>query len=470
MDSFSPKTKIVATVGPSTDKKEIIENLVEEGVDIFRFNFSHADYGFFEKIIGYIRDIEKSKGRPIAIMADLQGPRVRISSLYRDPLDIKMGEEYGIAGRGRAEEPREIILNYPHITHEVKRGDRILIDDGTLIFEVFDVTEKKVLAKAMRNGKLRLNKGVNVPGRLNSLPVLTEKDIHDLGFSTEHHFDFIALSFVREGINIDEARKHLGKTNPWILAKIECKKAILNIEEILERSDGVIVARGDLGVEISLKEVPLVQKRLINLARVFGKPVIIATQILESMVHNPYPTRAEVSDIANAIIDGADALMVSEETAIGEYPVEVVKILVEVASVVEDSLPPYERINFREKPVEGTIAGAGVEAASQLDAKVLVAFTYTGATARYLSRMRPRMPILAVTPREDTWRKLPLLFGVTPSLVKEKIDSTDEIFERAVEEVRKFVPTKRGDIVVTVAGIPLFVPGTTNLLKVSKIK
>ncbi len=470
------KTKIIATLGPSTFDRETIKNMVLSGVDIFRFNFSFTNHDTFREYHSLIRELEKELGRPIGIMSDLHGPKVRVKDLNPSPMNVSKGETVYFTTTSTTGFDRYIVVDFKEFINDVETGHLILIDDGKIKFQIVKKSKNYLEAVCLVGGEIKSGKGVNVPGALKSLPIMTGKDESDLLVSLEQGVDFVALSFVRTASDVRKVKnfihEHLqeGQESPWIISKIECKAALDNLPEIMQESDGVIVARGDLGVEISLPLVPLAQKRIIRLAKEYSKPVITATQILESMVTHETPTRAEVSDIANAIFDGSDALLVTEETSIGKFPVKVVEVLEEVASTVEKALPPFESISFKRSPIARSVSRAAVESAVELGAKSIIVFTKSGFTAKFISKLRPKMPVLAITPSIEVARKMLVLFGVDYHVTDKKIERVENIFELAEEIGRSRKILESGDLYVTVAGYPLWIKGRTNLMKVSIVE
>ncbi len=466
------KTKIIATLGPSTFDRETIKQMVQNGTDIFRFNFSFTNHETFREYHAIIRDLEKELQRPIGIMADLHGPKVRIKSVHPKNLHVKKGDIVVFTGKD-VKSDRVVQVDFEDFSDDIPEGNLILVDDGKVRFQVVKKHKNYVEAVCLVGGEIKEGKGVNVPGALKTLPILTDKDKSDLKIASELGIDFVAISFVRTSDDVKTVRKFIEDLKPsnfpWLIAKIECKAALDHLQEIMHEADGVIVARGDLGVEISLPLVPLAQKRIIKLAREYSKPVITATQILESMVTHETPTRAEVSDIANAIFDGSDALLVTEETSIGKYPVKVIEVLEEVASTVEEALPPFESISFKRSPIARSVARAAVETAVELGAKAIIVFTKSGFTARFVSKLRPAMPVLAITPTPEVARKLLVLFGIDYHVINRKVDRVEEIFDLAEEIGRSRKILEKGDLYITLAGYPLWVKGRTNLLKVSLI-
>ena len=469
-NSRHARTKIVCTLGPATSTPEAIRGLMEEGLNVARINFSHGTHEQHLKVIETVRAIADEMQRPVAILADLQGPRIRIGDLPKS-MTVEEGQDVVFVPEG-AEKPGEIPITYEALADDVHTGDRILVDDGLLDFLVLEVKGSRVKARVIHGGELRSHKGMNLPGVQVSAPSITEKDQSDVAFAIEHNLDYVALSFVRRAEDISSLREMLPK---WMLicAKIEKDVALANIESILRASDAVMVARGDLGVELPFEEVPTAQKRIIALANRYGRPVITATQMLESMVENPRPTRAEASDVANAILDGTDAVMLSAETAAGAFPRLAVAAMTRIITRME-SLPAGPRGNEMLRPRDGVvsteeaIAAATVAASRMLGTPLVIVFTKSGFTARIVASHRPDVPVLALTDEPRTYRQLALVWGVIPALVKH-CASYDEMVEVGLDEVRIRELAQTGDRVILTAGVPFDEPGTTNTLKVERV-
>ena len=469
------RTKIVATVGPATRARDQIHALAELGVDVVRINFAHGTHDEHAEVINFVREASTLTHKPIAILADLGGPKIRIGSL---PQPIRLSEHVPVvlAPEG-TEQGDEIPTTYPNLAKDVQVGCRVILDDGLLELRVDRITGDRVFCTVRRGGLLLEHKGMNLPGVAVSAPALTEKDIIDLEFAVRAGVDYIGLSFVQRPEDIIDLRSRIPKTT-LIVAKIEKDTALAALEEVLAATDAVMVARGDLGVELPFEQVPLAQKRIIQLANLHGRPVITATQMLESMIEHPRPTRAEASDVANALFDGTDAVMLSGETAAGKYPFLSVEAMVRIATEIEKSEsygegPRYDtslvtHIRAGATPTEHAIAAATVEAVRELNAAAVITFTITGGTTRLVSSYRPPVPILGVTDLPRTWCQLALVWGVHPVLFTDEpgYDSMLECARRYLLDHRMGVPGQR---VVVTAGVPFHVAGTTNMLRVEEL-
>lgn len=466
------KTKIICTLGPATDNEEIIKKLIENGMDVARLNFSHGTHEEHKKKIDLIKKIREELGRPIAILLDTKGPEIRIGFFKDGRVELKTGQKFILTTEEVLGSEERVSITYKELVADIKPGNKILIDDGLIELIVEDKTEKDIVCKVKNGGVLTNQKGVNVPGVPIRLPAITQKDREDILFGIQNDVDFIAASFIRKSSDVVEIREFLNKNNGkdiMIIAKIETQEGVLNADEIIRVADGIMVARGDLGVELPFEEVPIVQKMLIEKCYKAGKPVITATQMLESMIRNPRPTRAEVSDVANAIFDGTSAIMLSGETAMGKYPIESVATMAKIAEKVESEIDYKKRFQTQvfDMPVNVTnaISHATCTTAHDLGAKAIITVTKSGNTARMVSKFRPDCPIIATTPCEKVRRQLSLSWGVYPFLAEYK-DSTDDIFDHSVEIAIESRIVKNGDLVVITAGVPVGVSGTTNILKV----
>lgn len=469
------KTKIVCTIGPSSESLENTKKLISAGMNVARLNFSHGDFEEHGNRIKNIRQASKELNKSVAILLDTKGPEIRIGKLAEEPIELVQDEYLVLTTEEILGDKNRISVSYQNLPQDVEVGSTILIDDGLIGLKVEDIQGTEIKCKIVNGGTIKSRKGVNVPGVKISLPGITEKDANDIIFGIEQGIDFIAASFVRKASDVMEIRDLLKKHNAehiQIISKIENQQGVDNLDEILEVSDGLMVARGDLGVEIPAEEVPLVQKRMIEKCNRAGKPVITATQMLDSMQRNPRPTRAEASDVANAIFDGTDAIMLSGETAAGKYPEESVLTMARIAEKAESALP-YREIYMKQRLAQQTtiteaISQAVASSALELDAKAIISSTESGYTARMVSKYRPKAPIIAVTPVEQVMNRLALTWGVIP-VKAEHASSTDEMFDHAIEGGRRSGIVQEGDLVVITAGVPLGCTGSTNLVKIVHI-
>ena len=464
------RTKIVATLGPASNTARKIAALVQAGMDVARINASHGTPEQRAELIRLVRQVAADAGKPVALLLDLQGPRIRVGDLPQ-PIQLVTGQTVRFAPEEVAA-AGQIPTTYD-LSRDVKVGSRVLLDDGVLAVDVTAVKAPVVEARVVYGGELKSHKGMNLPGVQVSAPTLTEKDRIDAAFGAEHDVDFVAMSFVRRAEDIAELRGLL-PADIRIIAKIEKDTALQDIDRIAEAADGIMVARGDLGVELPFEEVPLVQKQLIRLSQQYRRPVITATQMLESMIHSPRPTRAEASDVANAILDGTDAVMLSAETAAGEYPKEAVEAMSRIIREIEKSMPTTvrrdERVRETDVPArtEHAVAAAAVAAARMLHAPLIVCFTKSGFTVRVVSAARPPVPVLAATDREKTYRQLALQWGVMPMYADEP-PRYDAMLDAARERILVHGYAKPGDRVVVIAGVPFDQPGSTNMAKVEEV-
>ena len=475
------RTKIVATIGPAWEEPTQIRRMLQAGVDVVRVNASHGDPAWRSETISRIRSVREALGRATGILLDLQGPRIRVGTLP-EPVELVVGARVVFAPESVAT-PGEIPTTYDDLARDVTPGARILLDDGLLGVEVTAVRGDRVEAVVVDGGPLGSNKGMNLPGLEVSAPAITEKDAEDVGLAIEAGVDFIGMSFVRRAEDLAELRRRV-PASVRLVAKIEKDTAVANLATILSAADAVMVARGDLGVELPFEEVPLVQKRLIRQANLRARPVITATQMLESMIRNPRPTRAEVSDVANAILDGTDAVMLSAETAVGRHPLEAVQAMDRIAREVEGQRrgrsPAYDlALGRRGSGDQGTdaaptdrtedaIAVAVCAAAELLRVPVILCFTSSGFTARTVAAYRPSVPIVAATPESTTYHQLALVWGVVPMLT-DHVPNYDSMLTVARERLLEGGLVRPGDRVVVSAGVPWDVPGTTNLLKIETV-
>lgn len=467
------KTKIVCTIGPSSEGEEIFKELVKNGLNVARLNFSHGTHEEHKKRIDMIKKVREELNLPISIMLDTKGPEIRTRDFVNGSVELTKGQEFILTTRGILGNEKIASLTYENFAKDVKGGDIVLIDDGLLSMEVIEIindTDLKCIVK--NNGILKNKKGVNVPNVKINLPALTEKDLSDLKFGIEQEVDFIAASFIRKADDVIAIRRVLEEHDAEyikIISKIENREGVDNIDEIIEVTDGIMVARGDLGVEIPAEEVPLVQKMLIKKSNDAGKPVITATQMLDSMIRNPRPTRAEVSDVATAIFDGSDAIMLSGETASGSYPSESVNTMCKIAIMIENSLDYEEIIKSKytsnNKNITNSISFATCKTCLDLKASAIVTATSSGFTAESVSRFRPKAPIIAATEYDHVMRLLSLYWGVYPMKI-DRMNSTDEVIEESVAKALENGYIENGDLVIVTAGVPVGVSGATNLLKV----
>jgi len=469
------KTKIVCTIGPASESLENTKKLILAGMNVARLNFSHGDFEEHGNRIKNIRQACRELGKTVAILLDTKGPEIRLGNLAEEPIELVAGEFVTLTTENILGDRHRIPVTYSDLPRDVKAGDTILLDDGLIGLKVVEIQGTEIKCEIQNSGPIKSKKGVNVPGVAISLPGITEKDANDILFGIEQGIDFIAASFVRRASDVLEIRELLERHNAshiQIIAKIENRQGVDNLDEILEVADGLMVARGDLGVEIPVEEVPLVQKMMIEKCNRAGKPVITATQMLDSMQRNPRPTRAEASDVANAIFDGTDAIMLSGETAAGKYPVESVMTMARIAERAEAALE-YREIFLRQASAQQTtvteaISQAVANSALDLDADAIITSTESGYTARMVSKYRPKAPIIAVTPVEHVMRSLQLVWGVIPVLGK-PAKTTDEMFDIAVNGAVESGLVKLGDTVVITAGVPVGRSGSTNLIKIHTV-
>ena len=469
------KTKIVCTIGPKTESKEVLKQLLEAGMNVMRLNFSHGDYEEHGRRISNLREVISETGMRAAILLDTKGPEIRTIKLEGgNDVSLVAGQDFTFTTDKTVIGNNKIVaVTYEGFPSDLKAGDTVLVDDGLIAMEVKEVTDKEVRCVVKNNGDLGENKGINLPGVSVNLPALAEKDINDLKFGCEQGIDFVAASFIRKADDVLAVRKVLdenGGESIKIISKIENQEGLNNFDEILEVTDGVMVARGDLGVEIPVEEVPFAQKMMIEKCNAAGKPVITATQMLDSMIKNPRPTRAEANDVANAIIDGTDAVMLSGETAKGKYPVEAVKVMARIAEKTDPLI--YTNVDFEtedEQTITEAVAKGTVDVAEALEAKLIVVGTGTGRAAKSLRKYFPTARILALTNSETTANQLLLSRGVL-SVAAAKPATLDRFFKQAEDEAVKSGLVKSGDIIVVTCGEQVYVQGTTNTMKVIKVK
>lgn len=470
------KTKIVCTIGPASESKEVFAELVKNGLNVARLNFSHGNHEEHLARINMIKEVREELGQPVAILLDTKGPEIRTGKFGVPVVTLQAGQEFTLTTEDYMGDQNKCMISYEGLPNDVVAGDSILIDDGLVELKVLEVSGSDIRCEVLNTGDVKNNKGVNVPGVSINLPAITEKDINDIIFGVHNGIDFVAASFVRKASDVLEIRKVLednGGDDVHIISKIENQEGVDNIDEIIAVSDGLMVARGDLGVEIPTEQVPLAQKMMIKKCNIEGKPVITATQMLDSMIRNPRPTRAETTDVANAIFDGTDAIMLSGETAAGKYPVVAVQTMATIAVTTENALN-YDDIlrkkasQITEKGVTFAVSHATCTTANDLKATAIITNTASGFTARKVSKFRPKAPVIASTTSERVARKINLVWGVQP-IMTEEVSSTDEIFEKSLSSAIEKGYVKEGDLVVFTAGVPVGVSGATNLMKVQLV-
>ena len=464
-------TKIIATLGPSSSSPLKIHSLFQAGADIFRLNFSHGTHSDHRKRVFHIRQYEKRLGRPIAILGDLQGPKIRIGTFKKKSVTLANNQKFELDLDPEPGNEKRVFLPHPEIFKSVKKNTKVLIDDGKILLNIIGVNSEKITTEVLNGGKISNMKGVNIPDTLIKMSSLTKKDIKDLEFCLDLSLDYVALSFVQKAKDLIDLKKHIG-SQTGIMAKFEKPLAIKRMDEILFHCDAAMVARGDLGVEMPPEEVPIIQKRIVQSCRDFGKPVVVATQMLDSMINSPSPTRAEASDVATAVFDAADSLMLSAETASGKFPVQSVQIMDRIIRGVENDNSYRQILESKKIKLEETTSDAISSAASQVVKTVLAKaiFTYTrsGATAKRAARERPTVPIIGLSPDRITARQLALIWGVhTIHALEPK--SFSGMIENACDLAKKEGIVKRGDYVVVTAGAPIGVSGSTNNLRIAKI-
>ena len=465
------RAKIVCTLGPAVESIEKITELIDAGMNMARLNLSHGSHDEHQKRLDLVRAAAKKANKAVAILVDLQGPKIRLGRFSAGPHELSRGDTFTITTDDIAGTKDKVSTTYKGLPGDCKAGDAIMIDDGKVSVQVVQVKGNDVITKVIQPGMVSNNKGINLPGVAVSLPALSEKDIADLRWGLEAGVDFIALSFVRNAADIKDIHKIMDEVGVKVpvIAKIEKPQAVENLQEIVDAFDGIMVARGDLGVELPIEDVPMVQKRCITMARESAKPVIVATQMLDSMMTNPQPTRAEATDCANAVLDGADALMLSGETSVGDFPIDAVKVMARIIERTEevalDQIPPLKHSPATKA---GAITKAATEVGSTVGAKFLVAFTQSGDSARRMSRLRSPIPMLALTPEIGTYNRLALSWGVE-SLLTASVNHTDEMVMQVDTILIESKRVKIGDLVLIVAGSPPGIPGSINAMRVHKI-
>lgn len=468
------KTKIVCTIGPASESSQVLKSLMKAGMDVARLNFSHGTHEEHLRKIKEIRKLSDRLKRPVTVLQDLSGPKIRVGKVKEGGIHLKRGETFILTNRRILGDEKGVSVTYPSLPMEVKSGDTLLLADGAIELEVLKSNGQDIECRVIVGGTLTSNKGINFPTGTIRVSPFTKKDREDLLFGIRNGVDMVSLSYVKDAGDIERVKRFLKKHSALlpVIAKIERKEALEKIDEILLSSDGIMVARGDLGVETPIEKVPNVQKMLIRKANVLGKPVITATQMLRSMVDQNRPTRAEATDVVNAIYDGTDAVMLSEETAIGRFPVETVRMMAKISCAAEEQFP-FDQFLSREIAEAAGLPQAISYAASFLSEKVkavaIVVPTESGSTARWVSRLRPRHPIIALSRHLSTVRSLNLCWGVSPFLVPEWKD-TDDMLERSKQIPKELGVASPGDRIVIIAGVPISIPGTTNLIKVEVVE
>jgi len=458
------KAKIVATLGPSSIDK--IEEMIKEGVDVFRLNFSHADHKTHKASIKKIREIAKKLNSKTAILQDISGPKIRIGEI-EGVLELKRGDKIRLVKK-RPRNKYDLTLSYPEIIDHVKVGEYVFFADGSIRTKVIEKTPDYLVLEVKNEGVLSSRKGVNFPHSNLKISAITEKDKKDLVFGARNGVDIVAISFVNNKNDILLAKKILSENNanPWVIAKIETKKAVDNLDEILEVADGVMVARGDLGIEVGIEKVPVIQKKIIRRANKLKKPVITATQMLLSMVNSPFPTRAEVSDVANAVMDGSDAVMLSDETTVGKYPLKAVETLKKVIIETQSIYPYYKKYEIEDSDA---IAASVADLCKGIEPKAIVSFTSSGTTVRSIAKYRPKPPIIAVTHSRETSRKLKVVWGVEEIIELPKIKNPEKLIEKFKEIAKREKLLNQGDKVIVTMGSIIGEEGTTNMIRVVEI-
>lgn len=469
------KTKIVCTLGPATDDLQVLEQMIDEGMDVARFNFSHSNYDEHLKRLDELKQARIDKGRYVAALLDTKGPEIRVGKFKDGKIQLNEGDYFTLTTRDVEGDQNIVSVTYKDFPGDVNVGTRVLIDDGLIELKVVEKNDTDVKCVVVNPGPVSNNKGVNLPGTVVSMPYMSEKDISDINFAVDNDFDFIAASFVRTAGDVLKIRRILDERNCSsiaIIAKIESRQGVENIDEILQVSDGVMIARGDMGVEIPYEEVPVIQKMIIKKAAKAGKMTITATQMLDSMINNPRPTRAETADVANAVFDGTGAIMLSGETAVGKYPVEAVKTMARVAIRAEEAIDYKKRFFNGERKsnpnVTDAISHATCTTAHDLNARAILTVTKSGTTAKNIAKYRPGCDIIACATDEGLCRRLSLVWGVAPVLVEDEFD-TFALFDKCVDKAMDLGLLDKGDITVITAGLPLGIPGTTNMIKVQLV-
>lgn len=472
--SMQRKTKIICTIGPASESYEMLEKLARAGMDVARLNFSHGTYEEHARRIGNVRRVSETLGRPLGVLQDLPGPKIRTGKLKAEKVWLEDGAEITLTTESILGDEHRVSVTLNSLARDVRPGDSIFVNDGIIRLEVQDTSDTEIRCLIAAGGILTQMKGINVPGVKLSTEAVTDEDLRHLAFGLQQGIDFVALSFITNAHDVNRAKEFIRKSgaNVPVVAKIERSDALNNIDEIIDAADIIMVARGDLGVEVPLPRVPIEQKRIVSKCNDIGKPVIVATQMLESMVSAPRPTRAEASDVANAIFDGADAVMLSEETAVGDYPAQAAETMAGIATEAAGALPYAAMLTKKIDTVipqpDDAISYSAVRIAEQVGANAILAFTTTGSTAMRVAKYRPRCPVLAITTNESVLRRLSLVWGLTPLLTNE-YHSTEDLFATGSEIAQRAGVATRGDLIVVTAGVPFAVAGNTNMLKIHQI-
>lgn len=470
------KTKIICTIGPASDSKEIFKELVLNGLSIARLNLSHGDQTYYKKIISMIKEVRQELEIPVAILMDTRGPEIRTKNFVGGATLLETGNQITLCTGNFEGTAESFCVTYNDLYKDVSKGNIILLDDGLIELEVLEVKDKKILCLIKNSGVLKNKKGINVPGVYINLPAMTDKDREDIIFGIANDIDFVAASFIRKAKDVEEFRSLLDQNcgkDIQIISKIESQEGVDNIDEIIRVSDAIMIARGDLGVETPIELIPATQKIIIDKCNLTEIPVITATQMLDSMIVNPRPTRAEVSDVANAVLDGTDAIMLSGETAAGAYPIEAVKVMKKIAAASEKAMD-YDQLfkkisQVQDHNITNAVSHASCSTAMHLGAKAIICPTYSGRTAKLISMFRPNVPIIATTANAKTQRQMQLLWGVTPILMRVET-SSDLLFYKSVELAKTLKLVLPDDLVVITAGVPLGVAGSTNSMKVQVVE
>lgn len=469
------KTKIVCTIGPASEKEETLRELIRAGMNVARLNFSHGDHAGHAQKLERIRKVSREMNIPVAALLDTKGPEIRLGNFEGGKTELREGQKFILTTEEVTGDAQRASVTYKNLVHDVKPHSRVLIDDGLIEMEVESVTGTDIVCTVKNGGPVSDHKGINVPGTVLTMPFINEKDRADILFGCEMGFDFIAASFVRCKQDILEIRKILKEqaSRIQIIAKIENLQGIENLEEILEAADGIMVARGDMGVEIPMEEVPIIQKRMIRQAVMAGKHVITATQMLDSMIHHPRPTRAEITDVANAIYDGTTAIMLSGETASGGYPVEAVRTMARIAERTERDIDYRVRVrrpgdNMLAQDITSSICHAVCHVASELNVKAIITVTMSGFTSAMIARYKPQCPIIGCTTGRLIWRQMNLQWGVHPLLIAQE-SIAEDLFREAIAAAKNAGYVQKGDTVVLTAGVPLGISGNTNMLRVVEV-